>query len=139
MLASEYKDLSVLGKPLSVRDVIWLRAASFCEKELEIKEKDCLLKQVGTLYSDMYMLGLDLRAMLIDIDNLSRAEYSGKMFDERNLPSVIAERRKFIKTHRKKRADEYSDAERKERVEAVLTGKKTVKQLEEWVEIEEDL
>ena len=139
MLASEYKDLSILKKPLSVRDVIWLSAASFCEKELEIKEKDSLLKQVGTLYSDMYMLGLDLRTMLIDIDNLSRAEYTNKMFDERNLPSVIAERRKFIKTHRKKRADEYSDAERKERVEAVLTGKKTVKQLEEWVEIEEDL
>lgn len=139
MLASEYKDLSILKKPLSVRDVIWLRAAAFCEKELEIKEKDSLLKQVGTLYSDMYMLGLDLRTMLIDIDNLSRAEYTNKMFDERNLPSVIAERRKFIKTHRKKRADEYSDAERKERVEAVLTGKKTVKQLEEWVEIEEDL
>lgn len=85
------------------------------------------------------MLLLDIRQVSINTNNVIRASNGCPLFDERNLPSEIYRRGKFLKEHRVKRSDEYTEEERKERAEALLSGRKTAEQLVEYVEIEEEL
>lgn len=82
---------------------------------------------------------LDLRAIAIDSDNMERIGKVGNIFDERNLPSEIYKRKKFFKAHRVKRAEEYTEEERRDRAEALLSGRKTAEQLVEYVAIEEEI
>lgn len=128
-----YKDLSPLPKPLSVRDTIWLNEAFiFYEKQKndienqkwksEYETKQYFAKLFCEMYGNFAMVLSDLRHILLDIDTFERAGKVKDVLDINSLPSVQEQKADRMKNKRAKRADEYSDEERKKRAEAFMKG-----------------
>lgn len=128
-----FNDLSPLPKPLSVRDTIWLNEAFlFREKQKNDienqrwKNESETKKEFAKLFCEMYgnfaMVLSDLRHILLDIDTFERAGKVKEVLDINSLPSVQEQKADRMKNKRAKRADEYSDEERKKRAEAFMKG-----------------
>ena len=128
-----YKDLSPLPRPLSVRDTIWLNEAFlFREKQKndienqkwksEYETKRDFAKLFCEMYGNFALVLSDLRHILLDIDTFERAGKVKEVLDINSLPSVQEQKADRMKNKRAKRADEYSDEERKKRAEAFMNG-----------------
>ena len=128
-----FNDLSPLGKPLSVRDTIWLNEAFlFREKQKndienqkwksEYETKRDFAKLFCEMYGNFALVLSDLRHILLDIDTFERAGKVKEVLDINSLPSVQEQKADRMKNKRAKRADEYTDEERKKRAEAFMNG-----------------
>lgn len=128
-----FNDLSPLLKPLSVRDTIWLNEAFlFREKQKndienqkwksEYETKRVFAKLFCEMYGNFSLVLSDLRHILLDIDTFERAGKVKEVLNINSLPSVQEQKADRMKNKRAKRADEYSDEERKKRAEAFMNG-----------------
>ena len=128
-----FNDLSPLPKPLSVRDTIWLNEAFlFREKQKndienqkwksEYETKRDFAKLFCEMYGNFELVLSDLRHILLDIDTFERAGKVKEVLDINSLPSVQEQKADRMKNKRAKRADEYTDEERKKRAEAFMNG-----------------
>lgn len=128
-----FNDLSPLPKPLSVRDTIWLNEAFlFREKQKNDienqrwKNESETKKEFAKLFCEMYgnfaLVLSDLRHILLDIDTFERAGKVKEVLDINSLPSVQEQKAERMKNKRAKRADEYTNEERKKRAEAFMKG-----------------
>ena len=128
-----FNDLSPLPKPLSVRDTIWLNEAFlFREKQKndienqkwksEYETKRDFAKLFCEMYGNFALVLSDLRHILLDIDTFERAGKVKEVLDINSLPSVQEQKVDRMKNKRAKRADEYTNEERKKRAEAFMNG-----------------
>ena len=122
-----------LSQPLSVRDTIWLNEAFiFYEKQKndienqkwksEYETKRDFAKLFCEMYGNFALVLSDLRHILLDIDTFERAGKVKEVLDINSLPSVQEQKADRMKNKRAKRADEYTDEERKKRAEAFMNG-----------------